>query len=160
MCFDERVKNQQYFLTILVFAAAILLLSTAVERAPAAQGGYFVYFGSYAAEKGQGIYVSRLDPATGKLGSPDLAAETPNPSFLAVHPNLKFLYAVAEIEEFNGRKSGAVRAFSIDPKSGKLTFLNEMASGGGIMKYWASIRRAYSQARDYGANGHRTYVHL
>jgi hypothetical protein len=30
---------------------------------------------------------------------------------------------------------------------------------GGIMKYWASIRRAYSQIRDYGANGHRTYVH-
>jgi 6-phosphogluconolactonase len=59
-----------------------------------------------------------------------LAAETVNPSFLAIHPNRRFLYAVGEVMEFQGQKSGAVSAFSIDPATGKLTFLNKMSSRG------------------------------
>jgi 6-phosphogluconolactonase len=51
-------------------------------------------------------------------------AETSNPSFLAVHPNRRFLYAVNE----NGK--GTVSAFSIDPKTAKLTLLNSVSSRG------------------------------
>lgn len=40
----------------------------------------------------------------------------------------------------------------------KPSVLHSIQSPGGIMKYWASIRRAYSQIRDYGANEHRTYA--
>src|SRR5688572_27905789 len=52
---------------------------------------YFVYFGTYTGAKSKGIYLSRFDTGTGKLSTPELAAETRNPSFLAVHPTGKFL---------------------------------------------------------------------
>ncbi len=116
---------------VLALAAGGLLLPILAGGANAARGDYWVFFGSYASEKGQGIYVSRLDGASGKLGPPELAAETSNPSFLAIHPDRKTLYAVGEVGEFNGKKSGAVRAFRLDPKSGKLELLNEAPSGGG-----------------------------
>jgi 6-phosphogluconolactonase len=71
-----------------------------------------------------------MDTTTGKLSHRALAAETKNPSFLAIHPNHKFLYAAGELENFNGKKSGAISAFAIDPKTGDLTLLNQQPSGG------------------------------
>jgi 6-phosphogluconolactonase len=53
-----------------------------------------------------------------------------NPTFLAVHPNGRSLYAVGEIGNFGGKKSGSVAAFSIDSATGKLTLLNAQPSGG------------------------------
>jgi 6-phosphogluconolactonase len=89
-----------------------------------------VYFGTYTGTKSKGIYVSKFDSATGKLDEPELAAETKSPSFLAVHPNHRFLYAVGEMTVLNGKRAGAVNAFSIEPKTGKLTLLNQQSSGG------------------------------
>ena len=54
-----------------------------------------------------------------------------NPSFLAIHPEKRYLYAVNEVGEFAGQSSGAVSAFSIDSETGALTFLNQQPSGGG-----------------------------
>ena len=56
-----------------------------------------------------------------------LAGKTVNPSFLAIHPNHKFLYAVGEVEDFKGKKSGGVNAFAIDPKTGELIDLSGKA---------------------------------
>lgn len=89
-----------------------------------------VFIGTYTGGESKGIYVSRLDLKTGKLSPAELAAETVNPSFLAIHPARKFLYAVGEISDFNGGKAGAVSAFALDAKSGKLAALNQQASGG------------------------------
>jgi len=89
-----------------------------------------VYIGTYTGAKSKGIYVSPFDPATGKLGPPELAAQTANPSFLAVHPEGRFLYAVGETSSFEGKRTGAVGAFSIGPKTGQLTLLNQQSSGG------------------------------
>jgi len=89
-----------------------------------------IYFGTYTGPKSKGIYVSRFDPATGKLGPPELAAQTVNPSFLAVHPHRRFLYAVGETSDFGGKREGAVKAFSIGEESGQLTLLNHQSSGG------------------------------
>jgi 6-phosphogluconolactonase len=89
-----------------------------------------VYIGTYTGKKSEGIYMARFDDGTGKLSTPELAAKMKNPSFLAVHPNGQFLYAVGEIDQFDGRSSGEVSAFSLNPTSGKLTFLNHQASGG------------------------------
>jgi 6-phosphogluconolactonase len=72
-----------------------------------------------------------MDSATGKLGSIELAAETTNPTFLAIHPSRRFLYAVNEIGNFQGKSAGAISAFALDPKTGQLTFLNQQSSGGG-----------------------------
>ena len=70
-----------------------------------------VYFGTYTGGKSKGIYVARFNPANGKLGAPELAAETVSPSFLAVDPGRRFLYAANEIEKFNGKPGGAMRRF-------------------------------------------------
>jgi len=90
----------------------------------------FVYFGTYTGGKSKGIYVSRFDATTGKLSEPELAAETKNPSFLAIHPNGKFLYAVGEVNDTQGQRAGAVNAYAIATKTGKLTSLNQQTSGG------------------------------
>jgi len=87
---------------------------------------YAVYFGTYTRTgKSKGIYRARFDVASGKLGQPELAAETTNPSFLAIHPTRKFLYAVGELPG----KQGGVSAFAIEP-SGRLTLLNQQSSVG------------------------------
>jgi len=89
-----------------------------------------VYVGTYTRQNSKGIYAYRFNPSTGKLNSVGLVAETSNPSFLAIHPNRKFLYAVNEDNTFKGERAGAVTAFSIDPKTAKLTMLNQVSSKG------------------------------
>jgi 6-phosphogluconolactonase len=102
------------------------------QGAPSSAGKkeFWVYIGTYTGEKSKGIYVSRLDPATGRLGAPALAAETISPSFLAIHPNQGFLYAANEVDDFKSKKSGAVSAFAIDARTGRLGLLNQQPSGG------------------------------
>ena len=93
--------------------------------APAAkQGKYLFYVGTYTEEgsKSKGIYAYRYDAATREITPLGLAAETTNPSFVAPHPNGRFLYAVNEVGNYKGSNSGGVSAFSIDPATGKLTF--------------------------------------
>jgi len=90
----------------------------------------WVYIGTYTGAKSKGIYLSRFDPATGQLGEPELAARAAGPSFLAAHPNGRFLFAVGETSNLDGKKSGAVRAFLIEPDTGLLKLLNQQPSGG------------------------------
>jgi len=91
-----------------------------------------VYFGTYTGEKSpsKGIYVSRLDMATGALTPPELAAETSNPSYLAVHPSRTFLYAANEVRSFGDKETGSVSGFAIEPATGRLSPLNQESSGG------------------------------
>jgi 6-phosphogluconolactonase len=82
-----------------------------------------VFVGTYTRNGSRGIYSFRFKD--GKLSPLGLAAETASPSFLAEHPSHKFLYAVNE-----AGRTGGVSAFSIDAKTGKLTELNKVSSGG------------------------------
>ena len=91
---------------------------------------YLAYIGTYTRNNSKGIYVFRFDSSTGKLTSIGLAAESNNPSFLAIHPNHRFLYAAIETGDFEGKNSGAVAAYSVDRSTGKLTFLNQVSSHG------------------------------
>jgi 6-phosphogluconolactonase len=132
--------NQLSFRTIMsIFALFIFLavpgLTDASENngvAPVNRDSYFMYVGTYTQEgsTSKGIYVYRYDSGSAKVTSLGLAAQTINPSFLAVHPNRRFLYAVNELGDYKGQKSGGVSAFAIDNATGKLTLLNEVASGG------------------------------
>jgi 6-phosphogluconolactonase len=91
----------------------------------------WVFVGTYTnGGQSKGIYRLEFDLSTGKLGAPVVAGTSVNPSFLAIHPNRRFLYAVNEIGDFQKKQSGAVSAFSIDPKSGDLTLINQQPSGG------------------------------
>jgi 6-phosphogluconolactonase len=91
---------------------------------------YFVYIGTYTGPKSQGIYVYKLAAATGELTPLGLAGEATNPSFLAIDPSHRYLYAVDEIADYEGKKTGGVSAFSIDRTTGKLHLLNAVSSLG------------------------------
>jgi len=92
---------------------------------------YLMYVGTYTGKGSKGIYAFRFDPATGKFQDLGLAVATQNPSFLAVHPNGRFLYAVNEISHFERMEhSGSISSFSIDPVTSKLRLLNAQGSLG------------------------------
>ena len=92
--------------------------------------GVLVYIGTYTRGQSEGIYVYRMDQSSGVLGFASKAIGVENPSFLALHPEQRYLYAVNEVGRFAGRLSGAVSSFSINPKTGELTFLNQQPSHG------------------------------
>lgn len=94
------------------------------------------YVGSYTGAvgnggNGQGIYLFSLNPSTGVLTQVSVVSTVPSPSWMAIHPNGRFLYAVNEISNFNGGTSGSVTAFSINRATGALTQLNVVSSQGG-----------------------------
>ncbi len=125
MRLHERMRAIGRF--VLLAAALAPLAATARSAGGVTQiggGEFLVYVGTYTGHESKGIYAYRFDARRGKLTALGLAAETANPSFLAVHPNHRFLYAVNE-----GHK-GTVSAFSIDAITGKLTFLNKVSSRG------------------------------
>jgi 6-phosphogluconolactonase len=106
-------------------------LALGLSSAPGPSSGMlWVYVGTYTQGKSQGINRFRMDRATGKLTPAGVVPVADNPSFLAIHPNHRFLYAVNEIGNFGGQKSGAVSAFAIDAQSGNLTLLNQQPSRG------------------------------
>jgi 6-phosphogluconolactonase len=112
---------------LLVLAAPLILFSSAetTEKA-AAKSQYLAYVGTYTTKtNSKGIYVYRFDAASGKLSTLEVAAETPDPSWVAVHPNGKFLYAVNE-----AGKNSMVSAFALDVETGKLTLLNQLPALG------------------------------
>src|SRR6266850_2161084 len=96
------------FINAFSFLLGLSLASAALAaESSRASKEFLVYFGTYTGAKSKGIYVSRLDTDTGKLTAPELAAESASPSFLAIHPSHKFLYAANEVDTFGGKKSGA-----------------------------------------------------
>lgn len=88
------------------------------------------YVGTYTGQKSKGIYYGELDSATGKIELKGLAAQTVSPSFLAIHPNKKYLYAVNETSNIQGKRQGGLIAYSINEKTGELKELNQTLSGG------------------------------
>lgn len=108
-------------------ACTAALLLGAAARA----GEVPVWFGTYtsAATKSEGIYVARFHTARGTLTEPVLAAAARNPSFLAAHPRLPVLYAVAEVGGRDG-PSGSVAAFTIDRGTGELAAVGAESTGG------------------------------
>ena len=100
--------------------------------APAQNGKYLFFVGTYTQDgsTSKGIYAYRYDAASHEITDLGVAAETTNPSFVALSPNGKYLYAVNELQNYKAPNSGGVSAFSVDSATGKLTFLNEVPSRG------------------------------
>jgi 6-phosphogluconolactonase len=78
----------------------------------------------------KGVYAYRWDSVSGTLLPLGLAAETASPAYMALSPDRQRLYAVNEVREYNGQKTGTVSAFSVNPRSGMLTLKNLVSSGG------------------------------
>jgi 6-phosphogluconolactonase len=112
-----------FFLALAPFAFS---LASGAANQPAANHKYVVFVGTYTTKtESQGIYAYEFDADTGKLTPKGVAAETPDPSWVAVHPNGKYAYAANE-----AGKASTVSAFALDAKSGKLTLLNQMPALG------------------------------
>jgi 6-phosphogluconolactonase len=124
-----------------------LVVTGASENSP--RKSYVLFVGTYTEKESKGIYAYRFDPASAELTPLGLAAETTNPSFLAIDPSRRYLYAVNEVSQYKGANSGAVSAFAIDREperesssdrahdhrrsghpSGKLSLLNKVPTGG------------------------------
>ena len=119
-----------------VKTAASLALGHVASRSVLAQSGpnrgVLAYVGSYTTPidgggNGKGIYRFEMDARTGAFTRQKLVAETPNPSWIVIHPSKRYLYAVNEIVN---QESGSVSAFAIDPTAGDLTPLNSVSSKG------------------------------
>lgn len=129
----NRFAHQKKMMSHLVWMFVTLAVVGGIlvaQSLNAATREYFMYIGTYTGAESKGIYAYRFDPASGKLSAIGLAADSESPSFLAAHPNGKFLYAVNEIDQFQGEKTGSVSGFAIEPHTGKLTLLNRVSSLG------------------------------
>jgi 6-phosphogluconolactonase len=121
----------------LAMCSLVVLVLGIDATAPGNQGGksdkYWVFLGTQTPKGSgsKGIYRCELDVASGRLNNLELAAETQQPTFLAIHPNGRFLYSVGEYANLGDKKTGAINAFALDAKTGKLTLLNQQSSGGG-----------------------------
>jgi 6-phosphogluconolactonase len=76
------------------------------------------YIGTYTEttkqKKAKGIYAFTLDTENGSIEDIRLAAKSCNPSYLAVGPSKKYLYAVNELDEEQG--NGQVSAIVVISK--------------------------------------------
>lgn len=80
--------------------------------------------GTYTDSGSRGIYTFRFDPATGE-STPLSATDVAHPSFLAVTPDNRMVYAVSELAD-----SAVVSAFDFHAKDGTLTFRNSKPTEG------------------------------
>jgi 6-phosphogluconolactonase len=110
--------------------AAALSLCAAAMPSLFAAGDLLVYVGTYTDTTSKGIYVAHFNPASGALSAPQLAVSTTNPSFLAITPDARFLYAVNEINSYGGQSSGSVSAFALHRDTGMLTPINKQQTLG------------------------------
>jgi 6-phosphogluconolactonase len=112
-----------------VVAAGVLCAAHHSRAASPAAGVEGFYIGTYtstnesAGTTSKGIYQASLNLGAGTFGPTNLAATAADASFLAMHPNHKFLYAVSESGNY-------VSAYSINPTNRNLTYLNYLSTGG------------------------------
>lgn len=125
------MMNRRTFTSGLTFGMFVGCASRPSAPTPATADLTTVYVGTYTKDSGsRGIYRLSLDLVTGAMVETGSTSGVDNPSFLAIHPNKKFLYAAAEVEETGGVKTGGVKAYAI-AADGSLTELNQQPSGGG-----------------------------
>ena len=107
------------------FTTLVAALAIASPALPNDMASHSLFIGTYTRDGGKGIYSIQLDSTTGELSEPQLAAETPNPSYLALSPDRAKLYAVSE--------SGAMAAaFRVQPDRAHLTSLLTPQAAGGV----------------------------
>lgn len=90
------------------------------------QTNYYLYIGTYTRQTSEGIYIYQFNTKTGDFTPVSIVKGVTNPSFLAISPDQRFLYAVG------GNKGDSARAFSIDKQSHHLTLLNAQSLQGGL----------------------------
>jgi 6-phosphogluconolactonase len=97
--------------------------------------GTLVYVGTYTGAKSKGIYVFRLQTSNLEvsqnitLAPLGLAAEVPSPTFLELDLDRRLLFAVSEVDRFEGKTGGLVSAYAVEGE-GTLKLLDRRPSLG------------------------------
>src|SRR5437899_3242524 len=99
--------------------ASLVYVGTYTEGTPS-KGIYYFWLRTQGNEVSQNITLVPLG----------LAAESRNPSFLELDLKRRLLFVVNEVGQFDGKKTGAVSAFAIDPATGKLKLINQRPTMG------------------------------
>lgn len=104
----------------------LMLLTNTAQAEPSSRNEMLIYFGTYTNGASKGIYFCRFDSNSGALSpiSSQVIEGLQNPSFLAIHPNHKYLYAVSEVDD------GSIWSFKINEENGQLTLLNHQSTAG------------------------------
>jgi len=154
--FDQMLSRRYFLKSAAAVAVAHSALGIAQHASSHAAGKRILaYVGTYTGavgggSNGEGIYLLEMDRVTGELSGVKLVAKTPNPSWIAIHPSKKYLYAVNEVTDFAGN-SGSVSAFSIDPTTGDLKGLNTVSSEGTGPAYLSiDAQGKYAFVANYG----------
>jgi 6-phosphogluconolactonase len=130
MSIRNKYTRREFFGTSLAGAASVLLTQT--NKGQTKSKEMLLYIGTYTSSgKSQGIYVHKFNAESGKLTPLHTVKDVAEPSYLTIGKGGKYLYAVNELLEYEGKKAGAVSAFAIDKKTGNLQFLNRRTSLGG-----------------------------
>jgi 6-phosphogluconolactonase len=131
----------------------LLLFFAFMSLPPARAADALMFIGTYTRDgRSHGIYSLRLDLATGALTAPLLAAEAQNPTFLALHPDKRHLYACGELRGTVDQPQGGVGAYAIDAAAGTLAFLNQQPTGDGATCHVAvDATGRMAMAANYGA---------
>lgn len=115
-----------------LYGSAALSLATRPWFAQARPPGTgLLLVGTQTAETSKGIYAYTFDAATGDLKQIGLAAEADNPTFLALSPRRDIVVVANELDQHDGKASGAVSSYALDRKNARLIKINEVASLGG-----------------------------
>jgi len=115
---------------LLVFNGLLLFYNGLFAVSANAQVPQYFFVGTYTDGESKGIYLYSLDPISGKLSNQGLAAQSTNPSFLAMTANGRYLLSVSEVQDEQNRKMGYVESFAVNKKDNHLTPINKVSSGG------------------------------
>ncbi|HEX7294868.1 MAG TPA: lactonase family protein [Pyrinomonadaceae bacterium] len=137
----KKLTRRKFLQTTVSSVSAIGLFSLR-SKASAAPEEQTLYVGTYTSgtSKSEGIYIYRLNMSTGALKHFKTVKGVVDPSYLAIDRKRRFLFAVNEVSQFEGQPGGAVSSFSIDRKTGDLTYLNQKPSKGASPCYVSQDR--------------------
>jgi 6-phosphogluconolactonase len=110
-------------------ASTLTVSSVARSVFGAAPSSTYAYVGTYT-PNGGGIYLFRVDGSSGALTQLQLVDDIRNPSWLAANPAQTRLYAISEIDNYQGTRNGVVVSYAIDADSMQLTRLSAVSSAG------------------------------
>jgi 6-phosphogluconolactonase len=129
----EHTLSRRDFLAMAALGAAAACVPRGTSGTP---GEDPIYVGTYTTDgRSKGIYLVMMTRDTGALRLVGNVAETTEPSFVAASKDGRFVYAVNETTEYEGKPSGAVSAFARDGATGKLTLINKLPTNGGAPCY-------------------------
>src|SRR5277367_2501361 len=118
-------------LILLPLAIAACAASAQIPITATSPTDYWVYLSSSSKDKPNGIYLYKMNLATGALTPQGLAIEAPDPNFLALSADNRFMYSSTNTTNATTHQSaGSATAFSIDAATGKLKLINSQSSAG------------------------------